>query len=105
MTTLYDPRSLPKLAQFVADVDEIRPQYQDSTVDGSAIFTSSIVRSIGPSVGATIDQLDNLSLTEVGGNNELAIPWYSDQVLSFDITMSAVNEQGAMAAFKIFTSP
>jgi hypothetical protein len=40
--------------KFVADVDEIRPQYQDSTVDGSAIFTSSIVRSIGPSVGSTM---------------------------------------------------
>ena len=55
-----------------------RPQYQDSSVDGSAIFTSSIVRSIGPSVGATIDQIDQLSLSEVGGLNELATPWYSD---------------------------
>src|SRR6266404_2805392 len=48
---------------FIADVDEIRPQYQDSTVDGSAIFTSSVIRSIGPSVGATIDQIDNLTLS------------------------------------------
>ena len=37
--------------KFVADADEIRPQYQDSSVDGSAIFTSSIIRDIGPSVG------------------------------------------------------
>src|SRR3954447_5526669 len=62
--------------KFVADVDEIRPQYQDSTVDGAAIFTSWIVRSIGPSVGSTIDQIDNLTLTEVGGLSELATPWY-----------------------------
>src|SRR5437879_13896675 len=60
--------------KFVADVDEIRPQYQDSTVDASAVFTSSIVRSVGPSIGSTIDQLDNLSLTEVGGLSELATP-------------------------------
>jgi hypothetical protein len=46
--------------KFVADVDEIRPQFQDSTVDSAAVFSSSVVRSIGPSVGATIDQLDNL---------------------------------------------
>ena len=79
-----------------------RSQYQDSSVDGSAIFTSSIVRSIGPSVGATIDQIDQLSLSEVGGLNELATPWYSDQVLPFDITLSAANEYGAMTAAKIF---
>jgi hypothetical protein len=88
--------------KFVADVDEIRPQYQESTVDGSAIFTSSIVRSIGPSVGATIDQIDNLSLSEVGGLSELATPWYSDQILPFDITLAGNNEYGAMAAAKLF---
>ena len=95
--TLKDPEKEPKLER---NFD--RPQYQDSSVDGSAIFTSSIVRSIGPSVGATIDQIDQLSLSEVGGLNELATPWYSDQVLPFDITLSAANEYGAMTAAKIF---
>ena len=72
---LTDLRQEPKLqGKFVADVDEIRPQYQDSSIDGSAIFTSSIVRSVGPSIGSTIDALDNLTLSEVGGNSELATP-------------------------------
>ncbi len=39
------------LGKFVADVDEIRPQYQDSIINSSAVFASSLVRSIGPSVG------------------------------------------------------
>jgi hypothetical protein len=66
--------------KFVADVGEIRPQYQDSNLsDGAAIFNSSLVRSVGPSIGATIDQLDALTLTEVGSLNELATPWYADQ--------------------------
>jgi hypothetical protein len=70
--------------KFVADVDEIRPQYQDSNLsDGAAVFNSSLVRSVGPSIGATIDQLDALTLTEVGSLNELATPWYADQVLPF----------------------
>jgi hypothetical protein len=30
--------------KFVADVDEIRPQFQDSTVDSSAVFASSLGR-------------------------------------------------------------
>ncbi len=55
------------LGKFVADVDEIRPQYQDSEVNSTAVFASSLVRSVGPSVGAIIDQLDNISLSEVGG--------------------------------------
>jgi hypothetical protein len=89
--------------KFVADVDEIRPQYQDSNLsDGSAIFNSSLVRSVGPSIGATIDQLDALTLTEVGSLNELATPWYADQVLPFDITLAGANEYGAMTAAKIF---
>ncbi len=36
--------------KFVADVDEIRPQFQDSTVDSSAIFASSLVRSVAPAI-------------------------------------------------------
>jgi hypothetical protein len=55
------------MGKFVADVDEIRPQYQDSEVNSSAVFASSLVRSIGPSIGSIIDQIDNLSLQEVGG--------------------------------------
>jgi hypothetical protein len=92
--------------KFVADVDEIRPQYQDSNLsDGAAIFNSSLVRSVGPSIGATIDQLDALTLTEVGSLNELATPWYADQVLPFDITLAGANEYGAMTAAKIFGRP
>src|SRR3954447_1816885 len=55
------------LGKFVADIDEIRPQNQSSEVNSTAVFNSSLVRSIGPSVGAIIDQIDNLSLDEVGG--------------------------------------
>jgi hypothetical protein len=105
----FDRQALLALFQrakgkFVADKDEIRPQYQESTVDGSAIFTSSRVRDLGPSFGpgSTIDQLDTIELSDVGSLNELATPWYSDQILPFDITLCGVNEYGASAAAKIF---
>jgi len=71
-------------------------------VGAQAVFTSSLVRNVGPSIGSTIDQLDNLTVTEVGGTKELASPWYSDQILPFDITIAGANEYGAMAAAKIF---
>ncbi len=41
-------------------------------------------------------------MTEVGGLNELATPWYSDQILPFDVTLAGANEYGAMCAAKIF---
>lgn len=89
--------------KFVADQDEIRPQFQDpDTMDPSAIFNSSVVRDAGPFVGASIDQLDNVLVSQVGGWTELATPWYSDQILPFDITLAAANEMGAMAGAKIF---
>ena len=85
---------------FVADIDEIRPQYTDVS-DGGTVFSSSVVRSAGIPVGATIDQLDT-SLTSAGQNSQLATPWYSDQVLPFDVTLSGANEYGAMCAAKIY---
>lgn len=84
-------------------LQRIRPQFQDPTqVNATAIFNSSIVRDFGPTVGATIDQLDLETVSSVGGWTELATPWFSDQILPFDITLGAANEYGAMAAAKIF---
>ena len=62
------------------------------------------LRDLGPQygVGSTIDALDNIEIDNVGSLNELATPWYSDQILPFDITLAGANEYGAMAAAKIF---
>src|SRR6266850_6516962 len=57
----------------------------------------SVPRSARPSI-----RIDNLTLSEVGGLSELATPWYSDQILPFDITLAGSNEYGAQAASKIF---
>jgi hypothetical protein len=79
----FDRHSLRALIQkcagtFVADIDEIRPQYTN-VADGGAVFSSSVVRSSGLNAGATINQLDT-SLTSAGQNAQLATPWYSDQI-------------------------
>ena len=88
-------------ATFLADADEIRPQYQNGE-DASAVFASSITRDMGPSIGSTIDQLDLQSISSVGSTSEEVAPWYSDQVLPFDVTLAGANEYGAMACAKIF---
>ncbi len=101
----FDRHSLLNLVQqcagtFVADIDEIRPQYT-STTNGGAVFQSTVVRSAGIAASATIDALDT-ALTSAGQNSQLATPWYSDQVLPFDVTLSGANEYGAMCAAKLY---
>ena len=102
----FDRHALLNLIQqcagtFVADVDEIRPAYSDVS-NGGAVFQSSVIRSAGPSIASTISAMDAQTITSASGNSQLATPWYSDQVLPFDITLSGANEYGAMCAAKIF---
>jgi hypothetical protein len=87
-------------ATFLADADEIRPQYQNGE-STSAVFQSSLTRDMGPSIGSTIDQMD-YQVNEVGATSEESEAWYSDQVLPFDVTLAVANEYGAMACAKIF---
>ncbi|HWR35042.1 MAG TPA: hypothetical protein VN622_04115 [Clostridia bacterium] len=86
--------------QYVADIDEIRPQFSQDAPDANALFQSSIVRRNGLSIGETIDKLDT-QVSDIYGLHELASPVYSDQVMPFDITLAGANEYGAMCAAKI----
>ena len=102
----FDRHALLNLIQmcagtFVADVDEIRPQYSNVS-NGGAVFQSSVVRAAGPSIASTIDAMDSTTLTSASQNSQLATPWYSDQVLPFDVTLTGANEYGAACACKIF---
>lgn len=93
------------MARFVANVDDVLPQFQPDKsgfLDQTAIFNSNLVRTIGPPVSATINALDNIPIESVSGFKALAAPWYSDQILPFDITLAGTNEMGAATAMKIF---
>ena len=83
----------------------IRPQFQQDfnlTTDQTGVFNSSLERDIAVPINATIEELDNVPLSEVQGFKEPALPWYSDQILPFDITIAAANEYGAAASAKLF---
>lgn len=93
------------MGRFVANVDDVLPQFQPDTnsfLDQTAIFNSKLIRTVGPDVSATIDQLDNVPIESVSSLKTLASPWYSDQILPFDITLTGNNEQGAATAMRIF---
>ena len=100
------PSSLLNLIQkcagtFVADMDEIRPQYSQTSATAARCsrplwFALPVPRSGRPSTSSTP------TLPRPARTSRLATPWYSDQVLPFDITLSGANEYGAMCAARIF---
>ena len=90
--------------KFLANVDDIRPQFRLATqefLSQTAIFDAAIIRDSGIPIDATIDQT-SVQLSEVSGFKEEAAPWYSDQIIPFDITLAGTNELGAAATMKIF---
>ncbi len=49
--------------KFVANIDDIRPQYAFSDqISQSAIFSSKLVRTAAVPVGATVDDLDSIEI-------------------------------------------
>lgn len=72
------------------------------TTDATGVFNSTLTRDIAVPVNATVDELDNIPLSEVQGFKEPALPWYSDQALPFDVTIAAANEYGAAASAKLY---
>ena len=77
-----------------------------SYLSQSAIFNSTLVRGLPglPPASASISALNGTSapMTAVDGMKQLAKPWYSDQILPFDITLAGASELGAATAMKIY---
>ena len=85
--------------KFIANVDDIRPQFrsdENAFLSQNAVFNSTLVRNNGIPVDATIDTLSGQRLDEVSGFKAEAKPWYSDQILPFDITLAGTNENGRL---------
>ncbi len=49
-----------------------------------------------------VNTADDTPLSEVQGFKQPATPWYTDQMLPFDITIAAANEYGAAASAKLY---
>lgn len=91
--------------KFVSNNDDLQPQFSSAAnafTSQTAIFASQLFRTSGPPVTATINALDSIPIDAVSSDYSLASPWYSDQILPFDITLAGTNEQGAATAMRIF---
>lgn len=83
--------------KFQSDKDDIGPKYK---------INSGIAPAIGSSPTSLVTAADTVQnqeseLTSVGSDQELALPWYVDQIPPFDVTLAAANEYGALAVMKI----
>lgn len=82
-----------------------RPEFQNDfnlTTDQTGVFNSTLSRDVALPVNATVDELDNIPISEVQSFKEPALPWYSDQALPFEITVAMANEYGSAASAKLF---
>ena len=75
---------------------------QNAYLSQNAIFQSTLVRANGGTGGATIDAQNGQPISAVSGMKIEAKPWYSDQILPFDITLAGTSETGAATAMKIY---
>lgn len=83
--------------RFQSDKDDIRPQFADANT-----FTSTLSSGgVATTAPGTVAEQES-ELTTVGSDQELARPWYVDQIPPFDITLAAANEYGALAVMRIF---
>jgi hypothetical protein len=93
--------------QFQSDKDDIRPQFRDPTVvrGGALGSQGNLGASLSSTSGVTAAdsvQTQESPISTVGGDQELATAWYSDQIPPFDVTLAAANEYGALAVMRIF---
>jgi hypothetical protein len=91
---------------FLSDIEDIRP---DAVAAGQTFGPSigSRATGIGPSTPAGLAET-NFEMTNtgvisnVGQDQEPALPWFTDQIPPFDVTLVGANEYGCIAAMKIF---
>lgn len=89
--------------KFLADKDDMRPEAMTDTFASAQIGGTGIALGAGSdsSIGASILAQES-SLSTVTSDQEVAVPWFTDQIPPFDITLAAANEYGSLAIMRIY---
>jgi len=82
--------------RFQSDIDDIRPEFKVK-----ASLQSNLTSTSGVTPADTVDSQES-NIATVGGDQEVAGAWYTDQIPPFDVTLAAANEYGALAVMRIF---
>lgn len=87
--------------RFLSDKDDIRPGYR-TPGDTSNADLLSVGTPANPNAQPNVAAVAESDLDSVASDQELAVPWYVDQLPPFDVTLAAANEYGSLAVMKIF---
>lgn len=85
--------------KFSSDKEDIWPNY--SAVESGNLTGAALGSSAGVTPSDTV-QNQELGISFVGEDQELALPWYADQIPPFDVSLAAANEMGHLAVMRIF---
>lgn len=90
-------------AKFLADIDEMHPEFESSFAAEDVSVTEAEIGPVGETVvqPATPAADQESDVTSAGSDQKIATPWYPDQILPFDVILTAANEYGALAIMKI----
>jgi hypothetical protein len=84
---------------FQSDIDDIFPQFLGATTGELAAATAAS-NSARTAASPIAEQESAITLAQEDQAN--AMPWYTDQIPGFDITLAAANEYGSLAIMKVF---
>jgi hypothetical protein len=91
--------------KFMSDKDDFKPSFSGGieAATGNASSLNALTSGTGVSpatVGNAI--VESALVTNLDDDQEVAVPWFSDQIPPFDITLAAANEYGAFAVMRIY---
>jgi hypothetical protein len=84
---------------FQSDIDDIFPQFLGADTGELAAATAA---SVSGRTGAEPIAEQESAITLAQEDQANAMPWYTDQIPGFDITLAAANEYGSLAIMKVF---
>ena len=87
--------------KFLSDVDDLRPTHNASDVVPVQGTTVTPVGSSSPNAPGVAANSQESDLISAGGDQQIAVPWYADQIPPFDIVLTAANEYGALSIMKV----
>lgn len=92
----------PNKPFFLADIDDLRPEYEGIEAAPLDVTNVTPVGTTSSSnyPGASVQNQES-DISSVGQDQMAAKPWYPDQILPFDIVLTAANEYGALALMKV----
>lgn len=82
---------------FQSDKDDVLPEAVN-TANVSVVQSLQTANNTDP---GTVQNSES-PLTSIASDQEVAAPWFTDQIPPFDITLAAANEYGALAVMRIY---